>query len=112
MPGNGWNQGSPPPAQNTSGFFTLGVITFTSGANSGLSYVIQDYENPGSGGVITLVRGMLATPAPGDTFTIVAGCDKAYETCINKFSNLANFAGAPWVPTPEAMAGGAGGQGT
>ena len=112
MPGDGWTQGPPPPAQNTSGFFTLGVLTFTSGGNSGLSYSIQDYQNPGSGGVVTLVRGTLATPAPGDTFTIVAGCDKSMTTCREKFNNLANFAGVPFIPTPEAVTGGAGGQGT
>lgn len=112
MTGDGWSQGPPPPAQNTSGFFTLGVITFTSGANSGLSYSIQDYENPGTGGVITLVRGTLATPAPGDTFTIVAGCEKSLTTCRQKFNNLINFAGMPFIPTPESVTGGAGGQGT
>ena len=48
----------------------------------------------------------------GDVFPIVAGCDKSTETCREKFSNLLNFQGFPFIPgedsalaTPKAGGG-------
>lgn len=34
----------------------------------------------------------------GDTFDVYPGCDKAASTCKDKFSNLTNFLGMPYVP--------------
>jgi hypothetical protein len=35
-------------------------------------------------------------------FTAYPGCDKTQTTCAsNKFSNLVNFEGFPYVPAPE-----------
>ncbi len=98
MGGNGVAQGIPPPEVSTGGYFTGGVITFTSGVNSGLSFSVRDYI----GGAVFLVVGALATPSAGDTFTIIPGCDKQISTCLSKYNNLANFAGTPFIPTPEA----------
>ena len=36
--------------------------------------------------------------APGDTFTITAGCDKQFATCGAKFANAVNFRGFPHMP--------------
>ncbi len=36
--------------------------------------------------------------APGQTFTVTAGCDKHASTCRAKFSNIANFRGFPHMP--------------
>ena len=33
----------------------------------------------------------------GDTFTIVAGCDGNATTCRNRFHNLVNFRGEPYI---------------
>jgi uncharacterized phage protein (TIGR02218 family) len=38
-------------------------------------------------------------PGSGDTVTVRAGCDKKLTTCIEKFNNLVNFGGFPYVPT-------------
>jgi hypothetical protein len=99
MPGNGALQGIPAPELNSSGYFTLGVVTFTSGVLNGLSYAIQDY----TAGVLTLVVGALAAPSAGDTFTIIPGCDKQLATCQYKFSNLIHFGGTPFIPQPESV---------
>lgn len=40
----------------------------------------------------------------GDQFSIVVGCDKQVNTCINKFNNLANFRGFPEVPGRRLLA--------
>jgi uncharacterized phage protein (TIGR02218 family) len=34
----------------------------------------------------------------GDTFSITAGCDKRFETCRDRFSNVVNFGGFPHMP--------------
>ena len=36
--------------------------------------------------------------AGGDQFTIVAGCDRTHTTCRDKFSNILNFRGEPYIP--------------
>lgn len=101
MNANGLRQGPPPPEISTNGWFSQGVLTFTSGVNAGLSYVIAQYL---AGGTLQLVIGTLAAPANGDTFTIVPGCDKQLTTCRNKFANTPNFAGVPFIPVPETAA--------
>jgi len=34
----------------------------------------------------------------GDAITVTAGCDKSFDTCINKFANANNFGGMPYMP--------------
>lgn len=80
-------------------YFTLGVISFTSGANTALSRSVKAYLN--ASGQITLTLPLPSAPADGDAFTIYPGCDKTAVTCLNKFSNLPNFRGFPYVPNPE-----------
>lgn len=84
-----------------SNYFALGVVTFSSGANSGLSRTVRAHSN--TNGVLTLVSPFPNVPAAGDTFSIVPGCDKQQSTCSAKFSNLAHFRGYPYVPVPETL---------
>jgi uncharacterized phage protein (TIGR02218 family) len=81
-------------------YFDLGVVTFTSGANGGISRTVKSYFN-GSPGSVFLISPFPNTAQIGDTFTIYPGCDKAQATCIFKFNNLANFRGFPFVPINE-----------
>ncbi|SRR5579871_818750 len=83
------------------GYFALGVLTFTSGANNGLSYAVQAYAH--ASGTVTTVKPFQSAPAPGDTFTILPGCDKQQATCSAKFSNTAHYRGYRFVPTPETL---------
>ncbi len=83
-----------------TGYFDLGSITFTSGANSGISRTVKSYFN-GSPGTISLISPFPTAPANGDTFTIYPGCDKTSATCSAKFSNLVNFRGFPFIPSNE-----------
>lgn len=82
-------------------FFALGVITFTGGANAGISRTIKSYSS--TSGLITLFGPLPNIPATSDAFTIVPGCDKQQGTCSSKFSNLAHFRGYPYVPVPETL---------
>jgi uncharacterized phage protein (TIGR02218 family) len=79
------------------GYFAMGAVTFTSGSNAGLTIGIKDYVS----NVATLSYGVPNAPIAGDAFVAVPGCDKLQSTCTNKFNNLANFKGFPYVPTPE-----------
>ncbi|MCE9561883.1 MAG: DUF2163 domain-containing protein [Planctomycetes bacterium] len=83
-----------------TGYFDLGSIVFTNGANSGVSRSVKAYTK-GSPGSLSLIQPFPVTPSPGDTFTAYPGCDKMQSTCQNKFGNLANFRGFPFVPNAE-----------
>lgn len=93
-------QGNPPPT-DTTGYFTQGVVTFTSGLNTGLSRFVIEYQ---AGGLTKIIDALPYPPSPGDAFTILPGCDKSQPTCDHKFSNLIHFGGQPFIPQPETAA--------
>jgi uncharacterized phage protein (TIGR02218 family) len=43
--------------------------------------------------------------AIGTAVTITAGCDRSQTTCLNKFNNIANFGGFPWIPIKNPFEG-------
>lgn len=75
------------------GYFSAGIITFTTGNNAGLSATVKSQV----GGVIELFVPTAFTIQVGDAFSIKAGCDKTAQTCKTKFSNLNNFGGFPHI---------------
>jgi uncharacterized phage protein (TIGR02218 family) len=85
------------PLAQPDGYFTQGIITMTSGQNMGLSMSVKQYK----GGVIVLTRPFLFTVTVGDQFRVTAGCDHTQGTCQQKFDNLINFGGMPFVPSYE-----------
>jgi uncharacterized phage protein (TIGR02218 family) len=85
------------PLTQADGYFTQGIVTMTSGHNMGLSMSVKQYK----GGVINLTKPFLFPVQPGDTFQVTAGCDHTYATCQQKFGNLVNFGGMPWIPNYE-----------
>lgn len=82
-----------------SAYFAYGLLTFTSGANSGLSMEVRDFSN----GRFSLFLPMPKPIAEGDAYTVIAGCDKNFETCVGKFDNAMNFRGEPHVPGTDKM---------
>jgi uncharacterized phage protein (TIGR02218 family) len=82
-----------------AGYFDLGVVRFTSGANNGVARTVKIH----SGSQITVLNPFPVAVANGDAFSIYPGCDKTQATCTTKFSNLARFRGHPYVPTPETV---------
>lgn len=81
-----------------TGYFSQGVIVFTSGTNNGLKRTVRSQSD--TGGVSVVLRFPLP-PQAGDTFTIYPGCDLTKGTCAAKFSNLINFRGQPFIPVAE-----------
>jgi uncharacterized phage protein (TIGR02218 family) len=82
-----------------SGWFSGGKLTFTSGNNNGLSMEIKEFRNK----EVTLVFAMPYDVEVGDTYSMYAGCDKTFDTCITKFTNAMNFRGEPHVPGMDKM---------
>lgn len=75
-------------------YFAGGVVTFTSGENTGLSMEVKSFAE----GEVTLSLSMPFTIAAGDGYSMKAGCDKRFSTCVERFDNAANFRGEPHVP--------------
>ncbi|MFZ5544405.1 MAG: DUF2163 domain-containing protein [Pseudomonadota bacterium] len=99
-------------AQQT-GHFDLGVVTFTSGANAGVSRTVRVYNRAPPYG-LTGNRGVpdwtidVLNPWPfavgvGDAYSIYPGCDKTLATCTWKFNNTPRFRGQPYIPVPETV---------
>lgn len=80
-----------------TGYFTGGKIVFTSGVNDGFSRGVRSYTNAPTSS-IAMLGPVPTAPTAGDTFTIYPGCDKLIGTCFNRFNNLVNFRGMPFVP--------------
>ena len=83
----------------TAGYFTLGVVTFTSGLNIGIARTVRSH----TAGAIVTVQPWPFAVASADAFTITPGCDKLQGTCSSKFSNLVRFRGEPYIPAPETV---------
>lgn len=87
------------------GWFANGVLTWTGGALAGRADRVIDHVARADGTALVLWRESAADPAPGDTFAIVAGCDKSFATCKAKFANQVNFRGFPHLPGNDAAYG-------
>jgi uncharacterized phage protein (TIGR02218 family) len=77
------------------GFFAKGTLTFTSGANAGLSRAVQSFTS--AGGLVTVAFPLPFPPGPGDAFNAVRGCLLTMADCTAQ-SNLVRFRGQPFIP--------------
>ncbi len=98
------------------GWFTNGKLSWTSGANDGLSVEIKDHRIASGHARLSLWQAMPEAIASNDSFTVTAGCDKRFATCRERFANAVNFRGFPHIPgndfviaSPDAGAGNDGG---
>lgn len=80
-----------------SGYYSLGAMVFTSGALNGTLATVKSWD----GTYVTLVKPLPNIPTNGTTARIYPGCDKTQTTCANRFGNLANYSGFPYIPVPE-----------
>lgn len=75
-------------------WYKFGKVTFTSGSLSGLTFDVRDHT---SDQISLWATPPGLSPAYGDTGTIIAGCDKRFRTCQDKFSNELNYQGYPFI---------------
>jgi uncharacterized phage protein (TIGR02218 family) len=96
---------------STTNPYTLGTVIGLTGANAGQTRTIAGYA---SGSDLSVKIAFLSTPAVGDTFQILPGCDRSLATCCDVFrnsrtdgsgsyypDNAETFGGFPFVPPPE-----------
>lgn len=88
-----------PTVAAPAGWFNNGILTFTSGVNDGYLFEIKTWD----GTTLELYLPMQYEPSPGDTFTIEPGCDHTVGDCFNKFNNIINFRGEPFMPGEDAI---------
>lgn len=81
------------------GWFDLGVVRFTGGANAGISRTVKQHTS----GQIKVLQPLPFAVQAGDAFAIYPGCDKSVATCTAKFANVARFRGHPYIPVPETV---------
>ena len=79
------------------GWFTAGKLSFSSGANAGLSVEVKSHRKDGAVS-FELWQAMPEPIQTGDVFTVTAGCDKRFPTCHDRFDNVVNFRGFPHIP--------------
>ena len=80
------------------GWFDGGLLSWTSGNNSGTSIEIPTSTVLGAITRLQIWKMLPQEIAVGDGFGIEAGCDKKFSTCKLKFSNALNFRGFPHLP--------------
>ncbi len=85
------------------GWFALGTLTWTGGANAGRDAEVMMHEVGSTDVTVTLLEAPVLAIAAGDTFNITAGCDKTFETCTTKFANAVNFRGFPGIPGQDTV---------
>lgn len=83
-------------ALKPTGYFTGGMLVSQSGA----SRFIVDHV----GDVVTMSRPLVELSGAMDV-DLYPGCDHLKETCKNKFSNLPNFGGFPYIPSRNPFDG-------
>lgn len=86
------------------GSWALGKVTFTTGANTGISMDIYQMDVD----TVTLLLPMPFTIEAGDQFEAVPGCDKSFAMCRNRYANVLNFRGEPHVPVSDDLIRGPG----
>ena len=85
-----------------AGYFDGGRLTITSGPNAN---VVRRIKGFAAGGGVTLFAPLVWPLTVGTTFAVSPGCPKTASVCASRFSNLVNFRGLPYVPTPETVTG-------
>lgn len=84
------------------GWFSQGILTWTSGANAGRRMRVASHQITTIGVSLALWNADSFSAAPGDAFEVTAGCDKRFATCKSKFGNQLRFRGFPHMPGNDA----------
>ena len=79
-------------------WFEHGRFEILSGTAAGLVGVVKSDRLTPLDRRVELWQAIGAEVTVGDSFRVVAGCDKAAQTCRTKFGNFLNYRGFPHIP--------------
>ncbi len=82
--------------QEPDDYFTGGIVTFL---KDNRSFTVKEFRDNN----ITLDFVHKLNINIGDKYKIVAGCNKSFLTCIQKFNNVINFRGEPFIPSRHQL---------
>jgi uncharacterized phage protein (TIGR02218 family) len=89
------------PGSHPDDWFTLGELRWRTGENTGLTSEVRVYSQASR--TIALAIETPHEIAVGDRFDIVAGDDRKFSTCRDKFSNAINFGGQHRIPSMDTV---------
>lgn len=84
-------------------YYAFGTLSVTSGQASGQKSNVRRVTVVDNNYVIELVKPISIRPQNGDSVNIKPGCDKTIQTCKNKFNNVDNFNGEPYIPAKNVF---------
>lgn len=88
-------------------WFTYGAVKWETGDNAGIAMEVRSFEGDSESSPVTQTIELLVdTPfdiSVGDKLSISPGCDKLLATCRDKFDNVLNFMGEPYVPGNDVL---------
>lgn len=82
-----------------AGYYDGGTVQMTTGTNVGVKRECLSWD----GTSLVLFLPLPQNVVVGDVFSVTPGCDKQISTCINKFNNVVNYRGEPFVPGADAL---------
>ena len=80
------------------GWFGGGLLVWETGANAATSAEVKAHTADVNGDTFELFLPAPFAIGVGDVFRVHPGCDKRLDTCRDKFANVINFRGEPYVP--------------
>ena len=86
-----------------TGWFALGRLSWTSGANAGRTAEVASHEVTDGIAVLTLLEAPVRAIAEADAFVVVAGCAQRLETSRDRFANVLHFRGFPHIPGQDTV---------
>lgn len=80
-------------------YFAYGQVEVLTGESTGVRMEARSSLD----NTLSLLLPFPLPVAVGDRLKLVAGCDRELPTCKNRFGNVANFRGEPWIPDVAAL---------
>lgn len=74
-------------------YFDNGILKFETGKNAGLVFEVKEFFDKH----LFLLNNPPFAMEIGDEYSVVAGCDKSSKICSDRFKNIMNFRGEPFI---------------
>ncbi|MDM7850491.1 DUF2163 domain-containing protein [Pseudochrobactrum kiredjianiae] len=92
-------------------WFERGEVLWLGGKNQGSRNSVVSHLKQGEAASLILQDLPVYDVQAGDHFRVLAGCDKSFQQCRDRFANQENFRGFPHIPGNDAAYSFAGGEG-